>query len=163
MSYEDCFEREAADQRAYQGFESWYIYENLQPQNIGKREWLLMFERTHSYSTYSEAAREARDMARELGRSVEVQSLYEGCFVVRPDDVHKFPEGSFWSTYPSKRSDFIKALVVEGRYPDLVKIADESNDPNRHRIARHYYDEVDKQHRLWREAASQQAQLGSAA
>jgi hypothetical protein len=152
MSYEDSFQQEATDERAYQCFESWYIYENLQSQNIGKWEWLLMFDRTRSYSTHTEAMRDAREMARELGRSVKVQTLYEDCFVIRPDDYHKFPAGSSWLTYASKRADFIKLLVIEGRYPDLVKIAIERCHPDRYGISSHYANDVVKQHSRWMDA-----------
>ena len=163
MSYEDSFEREAADQRAYERFESWYIYENLQPYDIGNWEWLLMFDRCPSYSTYPEAALVAREMVCELKKPVKVQSTYEGCFVARPEDYCEFPNGSSWSTYASKRADFIKALVIEARYPDLVRIADESYESNRHSISRHYFNEVDKVHQLWREAAVQAGRSGAAA
>jgi len=153
MSYEDSFEREAADERAYLRFESWYVYEKLRPQSTGRWEWLLMFDRAPSYFTYAEAARDAREMAREMGKSVEVRSLYEGCFVARPQDYHNFPQGSYWTTYASKRADFIKALVVEGKYPDLVQIARDLHHPDSGGISRHYCNDIGEKHRLWKEAA----------
>lgn len=155
MSYEDSFEREASDERAYLGFESWYIRENLQPQNIGKWEWRLMFNQTHSYFVYAEAVRDAKEMASELGRCVKVQSIYEGCFVARPDDYYRFPEGSSWTTYASRRADFIKALVIEGRYPDLVKIASETDNPDKYGISCHYFDSIAGQHQRWKGSVDQ--------
>ena len=155
MSYEDSFEREAADQRAYEFFESWYIFENLQPHDIGNWEWLLMFDRCPSYSTYPAAAFAAREIVRELKKPVKVQSLYEGCFIARPEDYYKFPKGSFWTTYASKRADFIKVLVIAARYPDLVRIANESRESDRYSISRHYLNEVKKVHQLWIQVAVQ--------
>lgn len=156
MSYEDSFEQEAADERAYDRFESKYIYENFKPLSICNREWLLMFARNPSYSSYGEAAREAREMARELARPVEIHLLYEGCFQPLPIDYYKRPEGSFWTLYATKRASYIKELVIEGRYPGMVKLAYEIGDTEKYGIARHFLNETVGQHRRWRDAAKQQ-------
>ena len=114
-----------------------------------------MFNQTHSYFVYAEAVRDAREMASELGRCVEVQSIYEGCFVARPDDYYRFPEGSSWTTYASRRADFIKALVIEGRYPDLVRIASETDNPDKYGISCHFYDSIVGQHQRWKGSGDQ--------
>lgn len=149
MSYEDSFEREAADERAYVQFESWYIFENLRPNHIGEWEWLLMFDRMRSYSTFAEAACDARAMAHELTKSVNIENPYSGCFMIRPVDYYQLPEGSHWPTYASKRADYIRSLVVENRYPDIPKIASDRDDRDRHGIFRHYFDEVRDLHQRW--------------
>jgi len=160
VSYEDSFEQDADDERAYRFLEHGYLYKNSRPQNIGKWEWILMFGMVPTHSVYSEAMRDAREMALELGRSVVVHSTSPGYFSACPDDYYEL-RGEFREfTYTAKRHEFIKALVIEGRYPDLVKIAHERNSPSRHAIYNYFMTEEAARHKSLR--ARDAAQQGQA-
>ena len=151
MSYEDSFEREAEDERAYKDFEHCYIYENLKPETIGRWEWDLMFDRVCGREIYSEAASDAVEMARELGTSVVLEQIYEGWWMPRPIDYYEMPNGSYWTTYATKRAYFIRALVREHKYPDIAAIAAAMNHPARFGISRHSRDELKIHQRLLQE------------
>ena len=154
MSYEDSFARDAADARAYEGFERWYISTKMQPASIGKWEWLLMFNGLPSYKSYTAASDAAKEMARELDRCVDIQMIYEGTFKAVPEDYYRYPDGPYAWTYQVKRHDFIKSLVVAGTYPDLVSIARHMNDARRHGIASHFLDTVSRNHQRWLEQSA---------
>lgn len=153
MSYEDSFEREAKDERAYRSFEHRYIYENLKPETIGKWEWDLMFDRNLPRYVYSKAASDAVEMARELGLAVIVEKLYEGCWIALPVDYYKTPEGFYGFTYAVKRGCFIEALVLEGKYPDIVALANAMDHKDKHSIFLHSLDEREA-HQRWRQNAA---------
>lgn len=150
MSYEDSFEREADDQRAYDDFELEHLFEHFRPPSIGEFEWALMFDRVPPYTTgFSDAAQAAKKMAAELGRGVIVEpAATEGWFKIRPVDYYE----SYPSKYRNKRWAFIKALVVEGRYPDIRALASNTlRDPGqRGAIWRHYVNDVAATHERWK-------------
>ena len=148
MSYEDSFDREAEDERAYKGFERWYLYEHLKPETIGRWEWDLMFDHVRSRYIYSEAVADSLDMACEMRVTVTIQRVYEGCWQALPLDYYAMPEGFSGFTYTVKRGLFIKALVLARKYPDIVALADAMNHPDKHGISRHFWDERER-HQRW--------------
>lgn len=159
MSYEDSFEREAADERAYRSFEAWYIFENFQPEDIGRWEWLLMFDKISSHPTRAKAMKDAQEMTKEIRKSVNVVKLYEGCFKAIPADFFNYPSGSFQSVYFSMRFDFIRNMVIREKYPDLVEIARRIEHKDSAGIFRYYINEVGSQHKSWQELAKRQSSL----
>lgn len=151
MSYEDSFEREARDERCYMSFELAYIYENVKPESIGPWEWRLMFDRVPLHMTFAEAAKDAKEMARELGRNVSVN--FSTYYQAQPDNLYMRPEDmiglgivGLGKTYNIRRSRFIDSLILEGRYPDIVKIANETNDRDSGAIWRAYGNGIESQH-----------------
>lgn len=160
MSYEDSFEREAKDERAYKSFEHGYIYENLRPLTIGRWEWDLMFNRVEFRRNYSEVLRDAKEMAQELGCATRIEvCATPGMYQARPVNYYD----SNWpghSRFESKRHDFIKSLVLAGTYPDLAAIADTMNHPAKFEISRHAFDERDL-HNRWRSEAATQTSTNS--
>jgi len=153
MSYEDSFEREADDERCYNAFEREYIFKNMKPESIGPWEWRLMFGKVPLHMTFLQAAKDAKEMARELGCTVSVnfRSYYQAepeNFYMTHEDSIKLGYDGFGRTYDRKLSRFIDSLILEGRYPDIVDIASKTDHRDSGAIWRGYVNGIRSEHEL---------------
>lgn len=153
MSYEDSFDREANDERCYIHFEREYIYKHMTPESIGPWEWRLMFDKVPFHTTFGQAAKDAKEMARELECSVSVN--FSSYYRAQPDNHYMTPEdriklgyGGLGTTYDMKRGRFIDSLILEGRYPDIVNIASETKNQDSGAIWRGYLNGIQSDHEL---------------
>lgn len=142
VSYEDSFEREAKDERAYDDAEHDYIFRNMRPANIGIWEWRLMFNRVERHNHVLDGMRDAKAMALELQRSAVV--VYSTYYSAQPSD-YKYRIIS--SRYEKCGWHFLKLLVIHGKYP-LSEIRKAAG----HGGSRHYHNEIVDRDKRWKQA-----------
>ena len=142
----DRMDREAENERSYNNFQDNYIYKHLRPNEIDVLLWDAMWDKLPYRDTRKEAVQDAKNLAKAL--SINTKIVGDRYFRAIPADWYENIKYGF-NRYGFMRSDYIKQLVIVNTYPDLVKIARESNNSEQHGIFRHYIDVVSSRHKGW--------------